>query len=80
MHYEDLILKEIKCGEDCWYGSFISKRGGMFYFPIASLDVSEEELKENGIVVGKTFLGAVDNTYGLVGLNNFSFIKKSKTR
>lgn len=80
MHYEDLVLKEIVLGDDYWYARFISKRGGIFEYPIADNDISKEQLIESGIVIGAPFLGAIREDQ-LVGLDGFSFIaSKTKSR
>jgi len=80
MHYEDLTITGIYASETCWYATLDSKRGGKFSFPIADLDVSEEELSQNGIVTGKTFLGVIENDR-VVALDGFSFIEaKSKPK
>ena len=80
MHYEDLILKELKNSGENWIAKFDSVRGGSFNFLIADSKVTDEELIELGIIIGKSFLGAIENDK-LVALDGFSYINsKSKSR
>ena len=78
MHYEDLTITALNNTKNYWYAKLVSKNGGSFLFPIANSNISEEELLQNGIVIGKSFLGAVENNK-LLALNDFTFIE-SKSR
>ena len=42
MHYEDLILKELKNSGENWIAKFDSVRGGSFNFLIADSKVTDE--------------------------------------
>ena len=80
MHYEDLTLKEINKKEGSWYGIFSSENGGTFMYPLASSDLTEEDLIQNDIFVGKKYLGLITNEF-LAALDGFSYINSnSKTK
>lgn len=80
MHYEDLVITELKISGDYWYANLISKNGYYFSFPVASANTTELELTKNRIIIGKKFLGVIQNDK-LVALDGFSFIEsKSKSK
>lgn len=74
MHYEDLTIIELNNTENFWYAKLVSKNGGVFLFPVANSNVTEEELSQNDVVIGKIFLGSVVNDR-LVALDGFTFIE-----
>ena len=73
MYYEDLKLRELVKTQNQWLAVF-GARVGTFNFPVADASCSEKELEDHGLIVGKMFLGVVEDDR-LVGVENFSYIE-----
>ena len=79
MHYEDLEIKALRKDDDAWVATLMSSNCGIFVYNVADSSVSEEELSENNIFVGRKLLGSVKNDE-LLEIVEFEYIKGSSKK